>query len=103
MDRRWQLVLDCLDTEQALFSKGTLVAFRRLLIKPRQKTPVFETLSFTHILQREARSKMSALKPGLQLEPALPQRFPARRAIVSTSKIATQTRDLDPKSAHGQG
>lgn len=27
MDRRWQLVLDCLDTEQAPFSKGTLVAF----------------------------------------------------------------------------
>ena len=45
MDRRWQLVLDCLDTEQALFSKGTLVAFRRLLIKPRQKTPVFGGLS----------------------------------------------------------
>src|SRR6266851_8742010 len=33
MDRRWQLVLDCLDTEQAPFSKGTLVAFRRLLIE----------------------------------------------------------------------
>ena len=25
MDRRWQLVLDCLDTDQAPFSKGTLV------------------------------------------------------------------------------
>jgi transposase len=33
MDRRWQLVLDCLDTEQASFSKGTLVAFRKLLIE----------------------------------------------------------------------
>lgn len=32
MDRRWQLVLNCLDTEQAPFSKGTLVAFRKLLI-----------------------------------------------------------------------
>jgi Transposase domain (DUF772) len=32
MDRRWQLVLDCLDTDQAPFSKGTLVAFRKLLI-----------------------------------------------------------------------
>ncbi|HEY6408149.1 MAG TPA: transposase [Ktedonobacteraceae bacterium] len=31
MDRRWQLVLDCLDTEQAPFSKGTLVAFRAAL------------------------------------------------------------------------
>ena len=29
MDRRWQLVLDSLDTEQAPFSKGTLVAFRQ--------------------------------------------------------------------------
>jgi Transposase DDE domain len=32
MDRRWQLVLDCLGTEQAPFSKGTLVAFRQRLI-----------------------------------------------------------------------
>jgi hypothetical protein len=31
MDRRWQLVLDCLDTEEALFSQGTLVAFRQRL------------------------------------------------------------------------
>ena len=33
MDRRWQLVLDCLDTGQAPFSKGTLVAFRKRLIE----------------------------------------------------------------------
>jgi hypothetical protein len=32
MDRRWQLVLDCLDIEQAPFSKGTFVAFRKRLI-----------------------------------------------------------------------
>jgi len=32
MDRRWQLVLDCLDGEEAPFSKGTLVAFRQALI-----------------------------------------------------------------------
>jgi hypothetical protein len=32
MDRRWQLVLDCLDTENPPFSKGTLVAFRQRLI-----------------------------------------------------------------------
>lgn len=31
MDRRWQLVLDCVDAEQAPFSKGTLVAFRQRL------------------------------------------------------------------------
>lgn len=33
MDRRWQLVLDCLDTEEAPFSKGTLIAFRKRLIE----------------------------------------------------------------------
>ena len=32
MDRRWQLVLDCLDTDQVPFSKGTFVAFRKRLI-----------------------------------------------------------------------
>lgn len=32
MDRRWQLVLDCLDREEAPFSKGTLVEFRATLI-----------------------------------------------------------------------
>ena len=32
MDRRWQLVLDCLDCTDAPFSKGTLVAFRDRLI-----------------------------------------------------------------------
>ena len=33
MDRRWQLVLDCLDPEEAPFSKGTLIGFRQRLIK----------------------------------------------------------------------
>ena len=33
MDRRWQLVLDCLDGEEAPFSKGTLIAFRQRLIE----------------------------------------------------------------------
>jgi hypothetical protein len=32
MDRRWQVVLDCLDTDRAPFSKGTFVAFRKRLI-----------------------------------------------------------------------
>ena len=35
MDRRWQLVLDCLDCEQAPFSKATLVRGRAGLIKHR--------------------------------------------------------------------
>jgi hypothetical protein len=33
MDRRWQLVLDCMDHTQAPFSKTTLVAFRARLIE----------------------------------------------------------------------
>jgi hypothetical protein len=32
MDRRWQLVLDCLGCEHAPFGKGTMVAFRQRLI-----------------------------------------------------------------------
>lgn len=32
MDRRWQLVLDCLDCQSAPFGKGTLVRFRKALI-----------------------------------------------------------------------
>ncbi len=42
MDRRWQLVLDCLDTEQAPFSKGTLVAFRKLLIEAQMDRRLIE-------------------------------------------------------------
>ena len=33
MDRRWQLVLGCLDAEEPPFSKGTLVGFRKALIE----------------------------------------------------------------------
>jgi len=33
MDRRWQLVLDCIDVRYPPFSKGTLVSFRRRLIE----------------------------------------------------------------------
>ena len=42
MDRRWQLVLDCLDTEQAPFSKGTLVAFRKRLINAHMDRQLIE-------------------------------------------------------------
>ena len=41
-DRRWQLVLDCLDTEQAPFSKGTLVAFRQQLIEAQMDRRLIE-------------------------------------------------------------
>ena len=33
MDRRWQLVLDCMGAEEPPFSQGTLVGFRRRLIE----------------------------------------------------------------------
>src|SRR5207302_2560146 len=33
MDRRWQLVLDCMGTEEPPFSKGTLAGFRKRLIE----------------------------------------------------------------------
>jgi transposase len=33
MDRRWQLVLDCMNAEEPPFSKGTLVGFRQRLIE----------------------------------------------------------------------
>jgi IS5 family transposase len=42
MDRRWQLVLDCLDTEQAPFSKGTLVTFRQRLIEAQMDRRLIE-------------------------------------------------------------
>lgn len=32
MDRRWQLVLDCIDCENAPFSQATLARFRTALI-----------------------------------------------------------------------
>ncbi len=35
MDRRWQLVLDCLDCDKAPFGKGTLIRFRVAMIKRR--------------------------------------------------------------------
>lgn len=35
MDRRWQLVIDCLEGERAPFSKATLVRVRQQLIKKR--------------------------------------------------------------------
>ena len=35
MDRRWQLVVDCLDCQEPPFSKPTLIRFRNALIKHR--------------------------------------------------------------------
>lgn len=42
MDRRWQLVLDCLDAEEPPFSKGTLLAFRNRLIETQMDRRLLE-------------------------------------------------------------
>src|SRR5947209_9102116 len=42
MDRRWQLVLDCLDSEQAPISLGTLVGFRGRLIEAQMDRRLIE-------------------------------------------------------------
>src|SRR5690349_1157314 len=41
MDRRWQLVLDCLDAEEPPFSKGTLISFRTRLIASQMDRRLF--------------------------------------------------------------
>ena len=52
MDRRWQLVLNCLDTDQAPFSKGTLVAFRKRLIDAQMDRRLIErTIELAHHAQ----------------------------------------------------
>jgi hypothetical protein len=45
MDRRWQLVLDCLDTETQPFSKPTLIAFRQRLIATQMDRRLLERRS----------------------------------------------------------
>ena len=42
MDRRWQLVLDCLDAEEPPFSKGTLSGFRKRLIESQMDRRLIE-------------------------------------------------------------
>ena len=42
MDRRWHMVLDCLDSERAPFSKGPLVALRQRLIAPQMDRRLLE-------------------------------------------------------------
>jgi len=42
MDRRWQLVLDCLDCSEPPFSKGTLAGFRKRLIETQMDRRLIE-------------------------------------------------------------
>ncbi|BCL80964.1 IS1182 family transposase [Ktedonobacteria bacterium brp13] len=67
MDRRWQLVLDCLDTEQAPFSKGTLVAFRKRLIDAQMDRRLIERTVETASPTREFGSR--ALRAVLDSSP----------------------------------
>src|SRR6266566_9477562 len=53
------------------------------------------------MLQTEVKSKMNALKKGLQREPAFPDGSPARRTIMGTSQIATQACHFCPEGADG--
>jgi len=67
MDRRWQLVLDCLDCEQPPFSKGTLVKFRALLIaKSFDRRLIEKTIEMAH-LSKDYNSK--SLKVALDSSP----------------------------------
>ncbi len=63
MDRRWQLVLDCLDTEQAPFGKGTFVAFRKRLIDAQMDRRLIErTIELaSHTQEFGARALRAAL------------------------------------------
>ncbi len=71
MDRRWQLVLDCLDTEQAPFSKGTLVAFRKRLIETHMDRRLIDRRS-------SGRSLLYGWRNATVIEPvAQPVRQPA--------------------------
>jgi hypothetical protein len=42
MDRRWQLILDCLEAEEPPFSKGTLIGFRNRLIESQMDRRLIE-------------------------------------------------------------
>ena len=67
------------------------------------ESPALLRLTCTHILQTEVKSKMNALNKCLQGEPALPQGFPARRAIRPAGLVATHACHLRPEVATGQG
>lgn len=46
---------------------------------------------------------MDALKQSLQVNPAFPEGFPARRAIALAGQVASHACDLDPELAHRHG
>jgi Transposase DDE domain/Transposase domain (DUF772) len=67
MDRRWQLVLDCLDAEEPPFSKATLVAFRqRLLASDFDRRLIERTLE---VAQAQGGFSPRALRAALDSSP----------------------------------
>ena len=54
MDRRWQLVLDCLNCEHAPFGKGTIVAFRQRLIAAKMDRRLIEEPSRSRATARHS-------------------------------------------------
>jgi transposase len=67
MDRRWQLVLDCLDCAHAPFSKGTLVAFRERLLTHELDRRLIERTVDLAATTREAGSRQ--LRAALDSSP----------------------------------
>ena len=67
MDRRWQLVLNCLATDQPPFSKGTLVTFRKRLIDAQMDRRLIErTIELANYTQEfGSRSLRAALDRSL--------------------------------------
>jgi hypothetical protein len=63
MDRSWQLVLDCLDCEHALISRGTFVAFRKLLIEAQMDRCLIERTGLR--LRAKVRHLARALRAAL--------------------------------------
>ena len=92
MDRRWQLVLDCLDADQAPFSKGTFVAFRKRLIDAQMDRRLIErTIELASSTQEfGSRARRAALDSS--------QLWGAGR-VEETINLIGHAR----KSAHGRG
>jgi hypothetical protein len=67
MDRRWQLVLDCLDRQEAPFSKGTLIAFRQRLIEANMDRRLIERT--LEVAKQVGAFGASALRAALDSSP----------------------------------
>jgi hypothetical protein len=67
MDRRWQLVLDCMDARQSPFSKGALVGFRARLIDAAMDRRLVERT--IEVADRTAGFGSAALRAALDSSP----------------------------------